>query len=138
MRLFGLLLIIVINLSACATPSTPDPSRCMPASPAQLEAIRSGIKDVQSSNDVRKGFAVLSKDYQRVYFVAAKIYGPSMDNGAGPGVWAISGTGDNPGATFSVNSYAREFSNWGDGSKTQAAITMQADGAREAETCAKQ
>jgi len=112
-------------------------NRCFPASAQQLQAIRDGIKDVQASNDIKTAYAVKSNDFDEVYFVAAKLYGPNMDDGEGPGVWAISGSPENIGLTLSANSFAREFSLYLDGSKTTADVSMTNDGARIAEECAK-
>lgn len=117
--------------------ASPTPSRCVPASPQQLAAIRAGVKGIQESNDVRDGYAVRSTDFQRAWFVAAKIFGPGAENGTDPGVWVMAGEQDNPAGIYSVNAFAREFSDWGDGSKTDAAFSMENDGAREAETCAR-
>jgi len=58
-----------------------------------------------------------------------------MENGVGPGVWAISGDPDNPGLTYSVNNFAKEFSTWPDASKTDATIESSAHGVSEAIQC---
>lgn len=92
---------------------------------------------MQASNTVKEGFAVKSRDLANVYMVAAKIYGPNMEKGAGPGVWAISGDPSAPGLTLAVDGYAKNFSDYPDASKTQAAITLSTDGVQEARTCAQ-
>jgi len=111
-------------------------SRCQPASAAQMANIRAGVEGVQASNTVKQGFAVKSSDHVNVYLVAAKIYGPSMENGAGPGVWAISGDPSAPGLTLAVDGYAQNFTDFPDASKTQAAITLATDGVQAARDCA--
>ena len=80
-----------------------------------------------------------SDDYEQVYFVAAKIYGPGIDEnkGAGPGIWAISGTLENPGITLAVDGFAQQFSDWTDGSKTDAKTSPADRGAQEAKYCAQ-
>lgn len=102
--------------------------RCVPASTAQLANIRAGV---QAANEVREAWACRSQDFERVYLVAARIYGPGLPvHGSAPGVWAISGEPDAPGLTLAVNAVARKFSDYPDARKTKAAITMRADGAR--------
>jgi len=110
-------------------------SRCIPASKEQLEAIRAGIKDIAESNDIKSGWAVKSNDFEKVWFVAVKIYGPGMENGTGPGLWAISGDINNPGMILAVDGFAKEFSSYPDASKTDAAITPTDDGAKDALLC---
>jgi len=112
-------------------------SRCQPASAAQMANIRAGVEGVQASNTVKAGFAVKSRDLANVYMVAAKLYGPNMENGAGPGVWAISGDPSAPGLTLAVDGYAKSFTDYPDASKTQAAITLATDGVQEARACAQ-
>jgi hypothetical protein len=117
--------------------SAPAASRCVPASTAQMAAIRAGVKGEASYNDVRSGWAVKSKEFQNVWFVASKIYGPNAENGVGPGVWAISGNPSSPGLTLSVGGFANEFSDYPDAGKTQAQMSMSSDGAQEAKQCAE-
>jgi hypothetical protein len=112
-------------------------TRCEPASVAQLAAIRSGVKGVEPANDVRIGFAVKSSDYKNVSFVAAKIYGPGMASGTGPGVWAMDGTRDAPVGVFSVGGFAIQFSDWADGGKIKTQMSSNDDGWHEAEQCAR-
>ena len=137
MALRGLLLAaILIGLAGCADTSV-DRSRCQQASAAQIAAIRAGVKGVTPRNDVRSGYAVKSTDRQNVYFVAAKIYGNGIEQGAGPGVWAMGGTPDRPASVMAVDGYAKEFSDWGPGDRTAAQVTMFEDGVAEAKACAR-
>ena len=110
-------------------------SACQPASIAQVEWIRSGIKSEATYNDLGPAFAVQSDDFEQVHFVAAQITGPELDGIVG--VWAISGTPDKPGLIYSVNGYAHQFSGYGLGSATDAGITMDDHGAQQAYECAK-
>jgi len=55
--------------------------RCVPASEAQKEAIRSGLKSVQASNDIGVAFEVKSGDFDKVWMVAAEIIGQGIDKG---------------------------------------------------------
>lgn len=118
-----------------AAATSPAEQRCVLASEEQLYRIRVGVKDIAAGNDIRAGWAVRSNDFSLVWMVAAKIYGQGMEDGVGPGVWAISGEPNNPGLTLSVNGFAKEFSSWGDGSQTDAAVTIADDGVAEAIAC---
>lgn len=112
-------------------------SRCVPASQAQIDRVRVGVKGVQESNDITSVYAVRSNDYERVWFVAAEITGPGIQPKDAVGLWAISGELDEPGLTLSVDGFAKEFSDWGDGTKTDAELSMFDDGAQDALDCAK-
>ena len=109
--------------------------RCVPASEAQKEAIRSGIKSVQSSNDIGIAYAVKSGDFEKVWMVAAEITGQGIAKGDAIGVWAISGEQDTPGMILSVDGFATEFSPYPDGSKTDANTNLMDDGVQEAKAC---
>jgi hypothetical protein len=113
-------------------------TRCVPASAQQIDNIRTGVKGIQQSNDVKSVFAVRSKDYEKVWFVAAEITGPSIQPKQAIGLWAISGDLEAPKITLSVDGFALQFSDWGDGTKTDAQLSQFDDGAQEAIECAKQ
>ena len=113
-------------------------SRCVPASVQQITNIRDGIKSDSPNNDIEKIFYVKSKDFESVYMVSGSITGAGINPGDAIGVWAISGTPNNPGLTLSVDSIAKVFSPWPDASKTSAAITITADGVKEVQDCVKQ
>lgn len=74
--------------------------------------------------------AVRSGVHKRANFVAARIFGPALEDGP-IGVWLISGTLSEPGTHLAVNAFAREFSVFPD-----AGFMALADQeAREAERC---
>lgn len=112
-------------------------TRCVPASESLVMIIQDGIDDVIVGNYVTEAYAVKSNDFERVYFVAAYIYGDGMEDGVGPGVWAKSGELDGPGLFFSIDGFANEFSSWGDGGSTDAQLSQIDDGAQEAAKCAE-
>lgn len=113
-------------------------SRCQPASPAQLAVIRDGVQGLEPGNDIKTAWAVRSTEFERVYVVAARIYGAGIPaEGAGPGVWAISGDPDAPGLVLAVDGFAKQFTSYPDASQTDARITMATDGASAAQTCAQ-
>lgn len=101
-----------------------------------MEYIRAGIQGVQQSNDILPGFAVRSNDYERVWFVAAEITGPGIEPKQAIGLWAINGELDEPGIILSVNGFALEFTEYPDGSTTDAQTSQFDDGAQEALACA--
>jgi hypothetical protein len=136
----ALVLILLIGCSGAAPARPQNPqssSRCVPASVAQMNAIRTGVKHIDPKNNVKSGWAVKSKSFDNVWFVAAKVYEAGMENGSDPGVWAISGSQANPGMSFSVNGYAQSLSSWPDASMARAGTTMADDGAEDALSCAK-
>jgi len=112
-------------------------TRCVKASEAQLGIIQDGIKDVDNNNYVMSAWAVKSNDFNNVWMVAALIYGSGMEDGVGPGVWAISGDFESPGLILSVNGFAKEFSLYQDASQTDAQIMGYEDGVEDAIECAK-
>lgn len=112
-------------------------SRCVPASAQQLERVQAGVTGLDARNEVREAWAVESKDFANVWMVAALIYGPGAENGVGPGVWAVSGDPDKTGLTLAVDGFAKEFSDYPDASKTDAAIDGNEDGIVEAKACVK-
>lgn len=132
-RWAALAILVTLLVSACGGASAN--IRCQPATAEQIASINRGIKAVDHQNEIRTGYAVKSKQFQNVYIVAAKIYGPGMENGTGPAVWAVGG--GNPNAVTSVDGYAKQFSDWPDASDTQAGITMGSDGTQEAKSCAE-
>jgi len=129
--LVGLFLVLAIFLSGCGGKKEVDYTRVEPASEKQIEYISRGIKK-ETNAEIGKVYVVKSNDYENVYFCATRLSGPGISNDC-IGVWSISGDKNNPGMIFSVNGIAKEFSDYPDGSKTQANITMSGDGADLAE-----
>lgn len=121
--------------SPTETPQPQRSERCIPASEAQLDGIRNGIKDIDPNNDIVDGWAVRSNDFERVYIVAAEIHGAGIRPGEAIGVWAISGDLDSPGLFLAVDGFAKGFSPYPDASKTTAEITISSDGVEEAKEC---
>jgi hypothetical protein len=118
-----------------AAPTTTTPSsRCEKVSSALLNAIAEGLT-VSGSGTLRSGYAVKSKDFSKVYMVAADIQGVGMEGTDEVGVWATNSL-DGSGSIFAVDGFAQEFSDWGDGDTTDANITQSSDGVSEARECA--
>jgi hypothetical protein len=98
------------------------------ASPAQLERIQIALDGDRVY--VEKAYATKSKDFQRVWFVAAKIHGPGMGTGE-VGVWAMTGEKADPGIVQSVNGIAKNFSVYPYGPDTKSGVSMTDQGANE-------
>lgn len=109
-------------------------SSCQPASEMQRMYIEEGL---EGENYIQEAYTVRSTDYAEVWIIAAKIYGPGIEYGEGPGVWAITGSPEEPGIIMSVNEFAKGFTPFPDGAETDAMITIGAAGVREAMDCAK-
>jgi len=137
MKRAPLLLTILIGLALLSFGGlTPAPSRCEPAGRAHIQAILDGIQGQQSrgSRGIFSAFAVRSSDFEHAWMVAAMMTGPGIEEGTGAGVWAI--TEESPSTILSVNVPAAKFSSYADNFQTDAGVTMEDDGAREAEACA--
>jgi hypothetical protein len=114
----------------------PEASRCEPVSRELLDAIASGLT-VTGGGTLSDGAAVKSNDFEKVWFVAAEIDGPGIEGSGDIGVWSTNGDPSGPpsGLIFAVDAVGNEFSDWGDGSSTDAQLSMSDDGATEAEAC---
>jgi hypothetical protein len=77
---------------------------------------------------------VRSSDYKQVYFVAAELDGSGLSGSGDVAVWATNNIRQTR-AVYAVNVFARDFSDWFDGRRTQAQISLADDGAREAQQC---
>jgi hypothetical protein len=139
-RVVFVFIVLTLATLACgqSAPATPS-DRCVPASFQQMDVIRAGVKGISENNDVKDGFAVRSNDFNRIWFVAAEITGPGIDPNKAVGLWAIPGELNKPtSGAWSVNGFAIEFSDWGDGTKIDAQLSISDDGAKEALSCAQQ
>jgi hypothetical protein len=117
-----------------AAPSAAAPN-CGRASAALINAIETGL-EVDGGGSLRRGFIVRSKDFSKVFMVAAEIDGSGLRQKGDVGVWATnSRQGD--GLIMAVDAVAQEFSDWGDADKTDAAIESSADGVAQAKECAE-
>jgi len=109
---------------------------CERASRKLLDAIATGLEVSGGGGRLTRGYVVKSGEFARVYMVAAEIDGPGLQDDGDVGVWATnSKTPD--GMIFAIDGAAQEFSDWGDGDKTDAAIDQSADGVSRAKDCAQ-
>jgi hypothetical protein len=110
-------------------------SSCKRASKKLLDAIETGLQ-VDGRGNLRHGYVVRSKDFAKVYMVAADIQAAGLEGPDEVGVWATNSP-QAEGVIYAVDGIAKEFSDWGDASKTDAAIDISADGVNEAKRCAE-
>jgi hypothetical protein len=110
-------------------------TKCQRASRRLLDAIETGLTVTRGGN-LRRGYIVQSKDFEKVYMVAADIQGSGMQGSDDIGVWATNSP-QGEGVIYAVDGFAQEFSDWGDADKIAAAIDQTADGVEEARSCAK-
>jgi len=108
-----------------------DGVRCAPAL-AAARRIEGGLT-VDGGGSLSNAQAVRSGDFDSVWFVAAEIDGPGLEERGEIGVWATNDLTD--GLIFAVDSLAKEFSDWGDGDSTAAQFSMANDGAEQARDC---
>jgi hypothetical protein len=91
--------------------------------------------DAGVNGGLRNGYTVKSGDFAKVWFIGAEITGDGIDPGEAVGIWATNDLGGN-GLIYGIDGFAHSFSDWGDGTKTDAAMSMFDDGAQEAKACA--
>jgi len=109
----------------------PVPPRCIVVPAAVVRAVASELRG--NGRRLVSAQAVKTTAFSSVFFVSGKIRGaPSTPIGT----WATNNL-DIGGLIFSIDSVAKRFSKWGDGSKFDPKLTMKLDGARLSRTCTK-
>ena len=116
-----------------STPVVPA-SRCVAVSQKKLNRI-ADLLTVSGGGSITDGFAVRSNDFERLWFIAARINGPQMGSNT-IGIWATNTLKAVTGGVFAVDAFAEQFSDWVVGSTTDAQISQFDDGAQEAARCA--
>lgn len=110
----------------------PEPD-CLSVSPAVVEQMEAGLT-VQGGGSLSRAMAVRSPDHRQLYYVAADLDGPGLEGPRDVGVWATNSL-TSPGMIMAVGAVAIEFSDWGDGSTTDAATRSTDRAARDARRC---
>ena len=113
--------------------ATPTPSRCLEVPAAAVGALATGLKGGTRLANVQ---AVKSSDFANAFFVSAYINGPGIAPNSVTGTW-VTNRIDGSAGFFSVDGFAREFSDWADGTKTTAQFSMTNDGARQSQGCVR-
>ena len=152
----ALVMTIALALSACggsgtvapATAPTPQPVPapapesaqdpapessfdCLTVDEAMAEAILAGAT-ASGMTAVRAG-AVRSPDFERVYFIALEFALAGSQNVVG--VWASNSLERGGGIILSADSFAKEFSDWGDAATTASPISPADRSIRAARDC---
>ena len=127
-----------LNPKTSGSVATPTPgadeSRCLAVSAAKIESILP--LTAFGGGTLRDAYAVKSLDYSKVWFIAAEMDFAGGEGDGEIGVWATNDLEPVVGF-YSVNFVALEFTDWADGPKSDAQLSMSDDGASEAEECVK-
>lgn len=87
---------------------------------------------------VRDAQAVRSEDFSKVWFISADIQGEGIDGDGPIGTWTTTSIDPSePRGFASVDDTALQFSNWANGPRTQANLSMSDDGAQESVECSR-
>lgn len=106
---------------ACSSPATTGgvattpaaAATCEAASPQLIAAISTGLK-IQGGGSLRAGQAAKSTALEKVWMVSADLEGPGLTAKDNLATWATNVLAGG-GSIFSVDAFAREFSQWGSG-----------------------
>ena len=98
-----------------------------------LDAIATGAEDGVGGLKLSNGYAVKSKDFEKVYLIAARLAAPGVEGDVG--VWASNSLEPGGGLIMAVDGFAKEFTVWPDANKTDAQIDQTADGYDEVRAC---
>jgi hypothetical protein len=135
--LFTAALVVLLASSCGGDDGGNDASaRCENVPQALVDAMEEGLEVTGGGGTLTNAKAVKSNDFERVYFISADIDGPGLEGPDDIGTWAKSGplrVGE--GLILAVDGVANEFSDWGDGRKTDAMLSMDNDGAEESKDC---
>jgi hypothetical protein len=123
------IMIVAALLAGCAGGDGERSTRCEPASRGLVSAIETGLT-VAGGDSLSNAFIVRSNDFENVFFVAARFEGEGMSDTVG--AWATN-RADGSGSVFAADSFAKEFSDWGDG----PGFSLSDDGLSEARSCAE-
>lgn len=154
-----LFVLAVVPAAAQDGTATPPPvhERCIAATSlpnvAELVAYPDRPENEQLIADIEGGlhdgitlshvWVVKSDDFANVWFVAGQLESDVIEfEDSDVGVWAVGsitedGEYTGVGLIYAVGGYAVEFSNWGDGGRTEAQLSINDDGAEEAMECAE-
>lgn len=110
-----------VLLAVACSERAPEHLDAQLATSLQIEKIQAGVK---SPYRMTNAYTARSKAHKNAWFIAARLTGPGMDDRPRVAVWMHLRGPDDPGLLMSVNSYAKDFSEWADGSRTKAEVTM--------------
>lgn len=131
-------LVILFALVVVPAVGAQEGTGCEAVPPEVVARVAEGIKP-ETGAALRAAQAVRSPDHAQAWYVAADLEGPGLDGGDQIAVWLTNSImADEPGMLLSVGSMATEFSDWPDGSMTDAQISITDEGAEAAEECVRQ
>ena len=109
-----------------------------PANEQLIADIEGGIFDGYT---IDKVWVVHSDDFVNVWFVGAMMHGLDLPDQGEPALWAVGSINEDGeytgvGLIYAVDTTAVAHSNWGDGGKTDAELSINDDGAEDAMECA--
>lgn len=93
--------------------------------------IQDGFKDKSIKLVASTVYAVKSKDYKNIYFIAGKTGNGEI------GVWSSNSLKPGEGMIMAADSYAVELSVWPDGRKSKAKLSMFDNGFADALHCSQ-
>lgn len=105
--------------------------RCVKVSSKMASAIQNGFKDKSIKLVESTVYAVKSKDFNNIYFIAGKTGNGEI------GVWSSNSLKSGQGMVMAADSYAVEISVWPDGRKSKAKLSMFDDGFSDALHCSQ-
>lgn len=109
-------------------------ARCLQVPLKTVDQLSAGL-NVQGGGFLRYARAVKSRDFSSAYFITADLEGSGLSGPDDLATW-VTNKLEGDGVFYSVDSAAKEFSDWGDGSKTDSGFSMADDGAEESRKCA--
>jgi hypothetical protein len=110
-------------------------SRCEPVDDVVVDGISEGLT-IEGGGSLRNAQAVKTDDHEDIWFVAADLQGPGLEGSGDIAIWAVNDL-EAPSAVFAVDAVAKEFSDWGEGTRVNDAFGTSDDGAQEARGCAQ-
>ncbi len=138
---FGLLLLVaaialpILSGSDGSTPTgTSATDRCEVVPPEVVARLTQGL--TVEGGDVDFVRAVRSSGYEKVWFVSADIVAVGFEGADDVATWASNSIDPSDPAGFaSVNDLALNHSNWADGPRSDAQLSMSDDGAAASQEC---
>jgi hypothetical protein len=103
-------------------------ARCVPASPAAVEAVSSGLEGAATLSDA---WIVRSRDYNRAYFLSGEVLGGA--GGEQIATWAVTDPDPSGTLVFSVTEPAKRLSSFSDAGGSFSGTD---DGVAESQECA--
>jgi len=114
-------------------------SRCLEVHPKLLRSIETGLT-TEGKGTLRDGQAVRSKDYDKVWFVAAELDASGLEGDGDIAVWGTNedpSKGSSSGLIIRADGLSAEFSDWGSfvGEGSDLDLQVTDEGVQEAKDC---